>query len=98
MPPISDRAYLKQEMAKRELARKSYRWYLYYVHGQQWRRTKMSDFLADTVQKFVEEDTGNAYARRRGRRTVSHLFPQSRGRSRSFGTIGGRGRQQPYYL
>ena len=61
MPPISDRAYLKQEMAKRELARKSYRWYLYYVHGQQWRRTKMSDFLADTVQKFVEEDTGNAY-------------------------------------
>ena len=53
MPPISDRAYLKQEMAKRELARKSYRWYLYYVHGQQWRRTKMSDFLADTVQKFV---------------------------------------------
>ena len=61
MPPSSDRAYLKQEMAKRELARKSYRWYLYYVHGQQWRRTKMSDFLADTVQKFVEEDTGNAY-------------------------------------
>lgn len=61
MPPISDRAYLKQEMAKRELARKSYRWYLYYVHGRQWRRTKMSDFLADTVQKFVEEDTGNAY-------------------------------------
>ena len=60
MPPISDRAYLKQEMAKRELARKSYRWYLYYVHGQQWHRTKMSDFLADTVQKFVEEDTGNA--------------------------------------
>lgn len=49
MPPISDRAYLKQEMAKRELARKSYRWYLYYVHGQQWRRTKMSDFLANTV-------------------------------------------------
>ena len=37
-----------------------YRWYLYYVHGQQSRRTKMSDFLADTVQKFVEEDTGNA--------------------------------------
>lgn len=61
MPQISDSEYLRREMARRELARKSYRRYLYYVHGAQWRRTKMSDFLADTVQKFVEEDTGNAY-------------------------------------
>ena len=59
--PLSDRAYLKREMARRELARKSYKRYLYYVHSPTWVRTKMSDFLADTVQQFVETTTGNAY-------------------------------------
>ena len=58
---LSDREYLKRELARRALARKSYRRYLYYVHGRSWRRTRMSDFLADTVQEFVETDTGNAY-------------------------------------
>ena len=59
---LSDLAYLTREKARRELARKSYKRYLYYVHGESWKRTKMSDFLADTLQRFVEEDTGNAYA------------------------------------
>ena len=26
-----------------------------------WKRTRLSDFLADRIQQFVEEDTGNAY-------------------------------------
>ena len=58
---LSDLAYLTREKARRELARKSYKRYLYYVHGESWKRTKMSDFLADTLQRFVEEDTGNAF-------------------------------------
>lgn len=58
---LSDREYLEREKARRELARRSYKRYLYYVHGDSWKRTRFSDFLADTMQKFVETDTGNAY-------------------------------------
>jgi predicted phage terminase large subunit-like protein len=58
---MDDREYLKREMARREMARKQYRRYLYYVHGDSWTRTRMSDYLADRVQEFVETDTGNAY-------------------------------------
>jgi predicted phage terminase large subunit-like protein len=58
---LSDREYLQQEVSKRELARRSFKRYLYYVHAPSWKRTRMSDFLADEVQKFVETETGNAY-------------------------------------
>ena len=58
---LTDREYLARERSRRELARRSYRRYLYYVHGDSWKRTQMSDFLADTVQRFVEEDTGHPY-------------------------------------
>ncbi|MDY5509517.1 phage terminase large subunit [Dysosmobacter sp.] len=58
---LSDREYLTRELSRRELARRSYRRYLYYVHGQAWRRTRMSDYLADEVQRFVEADTGHPY-------------------------------------
>ncbi len=58
---LSDREYLTRERSRRELARRSYKRYLYYVHGASWKRTKMSDFLADTVQRFVEENTGHPY-------------------------------------
>ena len=61
MNKLSDKEYLRREMARRELARKSYRRYLYYVHGVLWKRTRMSDYLADEIQKFIERDTGNAY-------------------------------------
>ena len=61
MSSLSDKEYLRREMARRELARKSYRRYLYYVHGELWKRSRMSDYLANAVQKFVEEKTGNAY-------------------------------------
>lgn len=58
---LTDREYLKRELSRRELARRSYRRYLYYVHGITWKRTRMSDYLADTVQQFIEEDTGHPY-------------------------------------
>ena len=50
-----------QELAKRELARRSYREYLAYAHDGTWIRTRMSSFIADEVQKFIEADTGHAY-------------------------------------
>ena len=58
---LTNREYLARELSRRELARRSYRRYLYYVHGASWKRTRMSDFLADTVQHFIEEDTGHPY-------------------------------------
>lgn len=58
---LSDKEYLLRERSRRELARRSFRRYLYYVHGDAWRRTRMSDFLADEVQRFVESDTGHPY-------------------------------------
>ena len=60
-PELSKAEYLKREQARRALARKSFRRYLYYVHGKSWKRTRMSDYLADRVQEFVEAETGNAY-------------------------------------
>ena len=58
---LSQRDYLIRELARRELARRSFCRYLYYVFGQAWIRTRMSDFLAEEVQRFVEEKTGHAY-------------------------------------
>ena len=58
---LSDREYLERELARRELARRSYRRYLYYVHGPSWRKTRMSDYLADEVQRFVEDKTDHPY-------------------------------------
>lgn len=58
---LSDREYLHRELSRRELARRSYRRYLYFVHSPSWKKTRMSDFLADTVQQFVTEDTGHPY-------------------------------------
>lgn len=59
--PLSDKEILEREKARRELARRSFRRYLYYVHAPTWKRTRLSDYLADRVQAFLEEDTGNAY-------------------------------------
>lgn len=50
-----------REQAMRELARRNFRDYLPYVHGKSYVRTRLSVFLADAVQKFVETQTGNAY-------------------------------------
>ena len=54
-------ALLNAELAKRELARRSYADYLAYSHGAAWIDTKMSRFIAKELQAFVETKTGNAY-------------------------------------
>ena len=48
-------------MVQRELARRHYAEYLPYVHGKSWVRTKLSTYLANEIQAFIEADTGNAY-------------------------------------
>lgn len=58
---MSDFDIIQAERAARELARRRYRSYLPYVHGQAWVKTRMSEFLADRVQSFIEAKTGNAY-------------------------------------
>ena len=64
MPEISKEQQillLKAELAKRELARRSFADYLAYSHGAGWKATKMSKYLANEVQAFLEKKTGNAY-------------------------------------
>ena len=58
---MTDREYIRREMARRALARKRFDWYLRYVFGAAWRRTALSDYLAAQVQTFAERETGNAY-------------------------------------
>ena len=58
---MSDFDIIQAERAARELARRRYRSYLPYVHGQTWVKTRMSEYLADRVQSFIEAKTGNAY-------------------------------------
>jgi len=58
---LSDREYLRREMARRELARRKFVKYLPYVHGKNWKDTRMATYLANEVQTFLETDTGNAY-------------------------------------
>lgn len=58
---MTDLEIIEAELAQRELARRSYSEYLAYVHGVLWKRTRMSQYLADEVQKFVMTNTGNAY-------------------------------------
>ena len=41
--------------------RDSYSAYLYYVHRGRWIPSGFHRFLADTVQRFIEEDTGHPY-------------------------------------
>lgn len=48
-------------LAQRELSRRHFSEYLAYVHGAMWIRTRFSTFLAETVQEFIEAETGNAY-------------------------------------
>ena len=50
-----------RELARRELARREYGEYLALSQGKGWRRTALSVFLAETLQRFLEADTGHAY-------------------------------------
>lgn len=58
---MSTNEYIRAELARRELARRSYIEYLAYVNGEGWKRTRFSEYVANTLQKFIEADTGNAY-------------------------------------
>jgi hypothetical protein len=49
------------ELARRELARRHYADYLPYVGGAEWKKTRLSIFLAEKIQSFIESDTGHAY-------------------------------------
>ena len=49
------------ELARRELARRYYSEYLAYSYGASWIRTRLSSYLAQRIQNFIETDTGHAY-------------------------------------
>lgn len=49
------------ELAKRELARRSYERYLSFVQGETWKHTRLSSYLAQKIQQFLEIETGHAY-------------------------------------
>ena len=49
------------ELARRELARRYFAEYLCYVQGPDWKRTRLSEFLAGRVQDFLEQKSGHAY-------------------------------------
>ena len=49
------------ELARRELARRDYGAYLALSQGRGWKETRLSKFLAQKVQAFLEADTGHAY-------------------------------------
>lgn len=55
-----DFSILQAELAIRELARRSYADYLA-LTTPGWKDTRLSHFLADSAQRFVETKTGNAY-------------------------------------
>ena len=52
---------LLAELARRELARRYYGEYLAYSYGDDWVRTRLSSYLAEKIQTFMEADTGYAY-------------------------------------
>ena len=56
-----DLSIVHAELARRELARRWYADYLPFVHGKNWKQTRMARYLATEVQNFLEDDTGNAY-------------------------------------
>ena len=49
-----DQAMVRRELAARELARRRYGDYLAYVHGADWKRTALSEYLAEQVQAFLD--------------------------------------------
>jgi len=56
-----NKAAVRRELAARELARRHFRHFLPYVHGPAWKQTRLSAFLADEIQRFVEEKTDHAF-------------------------------------
>lgn len=56
-----EKLLIKQELARRELARRNYGAYLALVHGAAWKDTKFASYLAQEIQAFIEEKTEHAY-------------------------------------
>lgn len=56
-----EQSIILSELARRELARREYGDYLAFSQGKGWKRTRLSEFLAQRVQAFLEADTGHAY-------------------------------------
>ena len=54
-------ANLYAELAQRELTKRSFAEYLAMAQGPTWKRTRLSEYLANEVQRFVETPTENAY-------------------------------------
>jgi len=52
---------LYAELARRELAKRSFAEYLVLTQGKLWKRTKLSEYLANEVQAFVETESEHAY-------------------------------------
>ena len=60
MPQTEELNIINAELARRELARRSYPYYLQYATPG-WIPTRFANFLATQVQSFVTTDTGNAF-------------------------------------
>ena len=58
---MDELAIIRQEQARRELARRHFSWYLAYTQGKTWINTRFSAFLSLKVQEFLELETGHAY-------------------------------------
>ncbi len=58
---MTARENIRAELARRELARRSYIEYLAYVGGEGWKRTRFAEYVARELQEFVETNTENAY-------------------------------------
>lgn len=58
---MDELAIIRQEQAKRELARRHFSWYLPYTQGKTWINTRFASFLSLKVQEFLELETGHAY-------------------------------------
>ena len=57
----SSPALIRDELARRELARRHYIDYLGFVNAPQWLHSRFAEYIANTIEKFIETDTGNAY-------------------------------------
>ena len=51
---------IRDELLK-ELARREYASYCEYVHQGNWKRGKAVEYICNTIQEFIEEETDNAY-------------------------------------
>lgn len=52
---------IRQEQARRELARRHFEYYLPYVQGPTWKQTRFSTFLARKVEEFLDAPSDHAY-------------------------------------